>query len=96
MGFEAFFKNLHGLWCSHVVGESVPQTGGSRAEGPVSHGTELSPGGFEEVGVAGAGGPHGGKGGEEFLEVWRGSSMDTLVCEDGDLEFDPQFHREPV
>ena len=34
--------------------------------------------------------------GEEFLEVGRGSSMDTLVGEDGDLEFDPQFHGEPV
>ena len=51
------------------------------------HSTELSPGGFEQVGVAGAGGPQGGMGGEEFLEVGRGSSMDTLVGEDGDLEF---------
>ena len=92
MDFEAFFKSFHGLWCSYVVRESIPQTGSSRAEGPVSHSTELSPGGFEEVGVAGKGGPQGGMGGEEFLEVGRGSSMDTLVGEDGDLEFDPQFH----
>ena len=61
MGFGAFFlKSFHGLWCSHVVGESIPQSGSSRAEGPVSHSTELGPVGSEEVG---AGGPQGGLGG---------------------------------
>ena len=79
-----------------MVGESIPQTGSSRAEGLVSHSTELGTVWSEEVGVAGAGGPQGGMGGEEFLEVGRGSSMDTLVGEDGDLEFDPQFNGEPV
>ena len=89
MGFEAFLK-ASTVCGAHVVGESVPQTGSSRAEGPVSHSTELGPGGSEEVGVA------GGMGGEEFLEVGRGSSMETLVSEEGDLVFNPQFHGEPV
>ena len=77
-----------------MVGESIPQTTEQKARSPIVRSLVL--GGFEQVGVAGAGGPQGGMGGEEFLEVGSGSSMDTLVGEDGDLEFDPQFHGEPV
>ena len=77
--FQSSLKNSYSLWCSQVVRESVPQTRSGRVECSVTLGAELSPGLVEQVGAGRAEGSCSGLGGEQFLEVRRGISVDALV-----------------
>ena len=47
--FKSFFKCVSRLWSPQMVREGIPQTRGSRTEGPITHGAELSPGKEEAV-----------------------------------------------
>ncbi len=79
-----------------MVWESIPQTGSGLGKGPIPHGAELGPGGFEEVGGSRAEGAWGSLRNEEGLEVGGGISIYTLVGEEGDLVFYPEWDGVPV
>ena len=64
-----------------MVREGIPQTGSGGAEGAVTHGAQLSPGGLEEVGLSGAKVTCSGVGGEQFFEIVGGSAMEAVVSQ---------------
>ena len=68
------------MWCPQGGREVVPQGGGSRAKGPVTHSAEVGLGGFEEVGVGRAEVASGVLQGNQFFKVGGGVSMNALVC----------------
>ena len=79
MGFESLFECIYSLWFSEEFGQVIPQPGCSRAESPPPHGLKIPPWGFEEAGCVC---PDRDRRGEEFLEVWWGVSIYTLVGEE--------------
>ncbi len=79
-----------------MVQESIPQTGSSWAEGPVSHSMELGPRGFQEICWNRAEGTCRALWREKFLEVGGGVTMDTLVGEEGHLILNPVWDREAM